>query len=93
MSSQLQTPRCTSEKKHAIFADPEFRALYRDTTRTVAGARTTTPGVEKPADAMLRDVDARGARGATSSWDVDDPTLIALLTPHLAMTAHRRCSV
>ena len=58
VSSQLQAPRCTSERKHAVSPTWSSGRCTADTTRTVAGTRTTTPGVKR-ADAMVRDVDAR----------------------------------
>lgn len=69
------------EDKRADFADPEFQRLYQgyDQAREWDPA---DPRLEELADAIARYVVERYDEDVALKWDLDDPTVLALLASH-----------
>jgi DNA-binding transcriptional MerR regulator len=78
--------------KRADLADPELQRLYRDYD-DAADWDPDDPRVDDLADAMVRYIERQREQEITLKWDLDDPTVVALLSSHSGDTtspAHER---
>ncbi len=62
-------------------ADPEYQQLYRGYDEAVDWD-PADPRLEEFADAMVRYLEQRYEEDVTLKWDLDDPTVVALLKSH-----------
>lgn len=69
------------DDKRAQLADPELQELYRGYDQAV-GWDPADPRLEELADRIVRYAEQRSDEDATLEWDLDDPTVVALLSLH-----------
>ncbi len=69
------------QEKRADLADPEFQRLYRGYGQAVDWD-PADPRLEDLADAMVRYLGRRYEEEGTLNWNLDDPTVLALLDSH-----------
>jgi len=69
------------KEKRADLADSELQELYRGFDQAVDWD-PADPRLEELADAMVRYLEQRYEEKVTLKWDIDDPTVTALLTAH-----------
>lgn len=69
------------QEKRADLADPDFQRLYRGYEQAVDWD-PADPRLEELADAIVRYREQRYEEEVALSWNLDDPTVVALLASH-----------